>query len=59
VSMIDERYSIKNVVNEIECEVAYLEDAPDEELAPYMEDLGMIGERLLRLMECLFESSVK
>ena len=59
VSMSDEPYSIRNVVREIQYEVSYLEDAPGEELAPYMEDLGVIGERLLRLMECLFEENIK
>ncbi|HTY91770.1 MAG TPA: hypothetical protein VMC84_11390 [Methanocella sp.] len=51
--MVHEPYSIKNVVREIQYDVAYLEDAPDEMLAPFVESLGIIGERLLKLKEIL------
>jgi len=51
--MIDEPNSIKNVVLEIDYDVSYLEDAPDEVLEAFVEDLGVIGERLLKLRDCL------
>lgn len=51
--MIDEPISIIKVVREIECDISYLEDAPDETLAPFIEKLGIVGERLLKLKECL------
>lgn len=35
----------------IQCEVSYLEDAPDEMLAPFRERLGAIAGRLVRMAE--------
>ena len=51
--MSDETYQVKNAVMEIVYDVSYLEDAPDEKLVPFVETLGIIGERLLKLKECL------
>lgn len=51
--MIDGPYSIKRVVREIECDTAYLEDAPEENLEPFLENLENAGKRLLKLKEYL------
>lgn len=49
----DEMYSISNIIREIEYDVEYLVDAPDEKLVPYMENLDIIRERLWELRECI------
>ena len=50
---MNEAYTVKKVVREIECDISYLEDAPDEMLAPFVEKFGLIGKRLMKLKECL------
>lgn len=48
-----EAYYIEQAIKEIEYNIAYLEDAPDEILAPYNDKFYGICERLLMLDEHL------
>ncbi len=51
-------YSIESVLKEIECYISYLEDAPDEQLAPYDDRFDHIRERLQKLDECLHNINI-
>ena len=48
-----EAYYIENVLKEIEYDISYLEDAPDEMLASYDDKFDGICERLRKLDEYL------
>ena len=48
-----ELYYMESVLREIECDISYLEDAPDELLAPYDDKFDVICERLKKLDEYL------
>ncbi len=48
-----EAYYMENVLSDIECDISYLEDAPDELLVPYDEKFDRICERLRKLDEYL------
>lgn len=51
-------YSIESVLKEIECDISYLEDAPDEQLAPYDDRFDSIRERLQKLEEYLHNINI-
>jgi hypothetical protein len=48
-----EIYYLENVLKEIECDIAYLEDVPDELLIPFDGKFDVICERLRTLDEYL------
>ncbi len=53
-----EEFSIESVLKEIECYISYLEDAPDEQLAPYDDRFDHIRERLQKLDEYLHNINI-
>lgn len=49
IDMMAEAHYMEDVLREIECDISYLEDAPDEMLAPYDDKFDRICERLRKL----------
>ena len=49
---------IDSVLRNMECYVSYLEDAPDDALEPFGGRLIGIGERLVKLEECMLKENM-